>query len=164
MLVARTTQRKAVSPMLQMLSPGGARMGKLGVDWPLVLQVGGWIITGVGLGMSVYDSITSGAKEANVKPGDLSDQDIAALASTIAAKDPQGRSAQQWQQDLTAMLGSGATTIPQPQLCPAGFVRDPATGACLPLQKAGFFQDLSTGELIAIGVGGLVLAKVLKLI
>ena len=163
MLVARTTQRKAVSPMLQMLSPGGARMGKLGVDWPLVLQVGGWIITGIGLGASVYDSIWGAAKETNVKAGDLSDEDISSLASMIAAKDPQGRSPQQWQRDLSAMLGSGAT-IPQPQLCPAGFVRDPATGACLPLQKAGFFQDLSTGELIALGVGGLVLARVLKLI
>lgn len=163
MLVARRTQRKAISPMIQMLSPGGAGMGKLGVDWALVLQVGGWIINGIGLGMSVYDSIWGAKEKMGVKPGDLSDDDIAALASTIAGKDPQGRSAQQWQQDLTAMLGSGATT-PQPQLCPAGFYRDPATGACIPLQKAGFFEDLSTGEWIAIGVGGLVLAKLLKLI
>jgi hypothetical protein len=82
----------------------------------------------------------------------------------IAAADPQGRSKQEWESTLTAMLGAGAAPIPAPQLCPTGYYRDPASGACLPVQKAGFFEDLGTGGMIALGVGGLVLAKVLKLI
>lgn len=159
MLVSRRTESRSISPFSQMNTN---LSGKLGVNWPLVLQVGGWIITGVGLGMSVYDSITSGAQEANLKPGDLSQSDITALASTIAAKDPQGRSALQWEQDLTAMLGSGGPVTPQ--LCPPGSYRDQTTGVCIPIKQAGFFDDMSTGKMIGLGIAGVLAAKMLKLI
>jgi hypothetical protein len=140
------------------------QFGRLGLNFPLLLQVGGWIISGIGLGFTVYESIWGAAEKADLKSGDLSSDDISSLASMIAAKDP-GRSAAEWERNLTAMLGAGAPTIPPAtQTCPAGFYRDPATGACLPLQKAGFFADLSTGGWIALGVGGLLLARVLKLV
>lgn len=145
----------------------GGQFGRLGIDWSLVLLVGGWIIQGAGIGLTVYKSIKAGSEQTGIgiKSGDLSSQDIAALASNMAAADKEGRSPQQWETMLTSMLGTGAPPIvPSPQVCPAGFYSDPATGACLPLQKAGFFADMGTGGMIALGVGGLLLAKMLKLI
>jgi hypothetical protein len=136
--------------------------GGLGVNWALVLQVGGWVINGIGLGMSVYDSIWGAAEKTGIKPGDLSKSDISSLATMISAKDPSGRSAQQWETDLAAAFGSGAGP-PTPQICPAGSYRDPATGVCLPVKKAGFFEDMSTGKMIGLGIGGVLLAKMLKL-
>lgn len=149
--------------MLMPLS-GRRQFAGLGVNWPLVLQVGGWIISGIGLGASVYQAIWGAAEKAGVKSGDLSKDDISSLATMIAAKDP-SRSAAEWERNLTAMLGAGAPIMtPTIQTCPVGYYRDPASGACLPLQKAGIFSDLSTTGWIALGAGALVLAKVLKLI
>lgn len=165
MLVSRRTENRTISPLIQIgMGMSGGMSGGLGVDWSLVLQVGGWVINGIGLGMSVHESIYGAADKTGIKPGDLSTSDISSLATMIAAKDPQGRSAQQWQTDLSAMLGTGAGVPPTPQICPAGFYRDPATGACIPLKTAGFFEDMSTGKVIGLGVAGVLLAKMLKLI
>lgn len=155
--------RNSLMLMLRPKSSGG-QFGRLGVDWPLLLQVGGWIITGIGLGASVYDAIWGGAEKAGIKPGDLSSGDISTLASSIAAGDKKGRSAGEWETMLTAMLGPGAPPLPTGQVPPPGFYRDPASGAFVPIKKAGFFEDLGTGGMIALAVGGIVVAKVLKLI
>lgn len=162
MLVSQKPRIRVASPLMQMLTGGRQRFGSLGVNWPLVLQVGGWIISGIGLGATVYESIWGAKEETGVKPGDLSSGDISSLATMIAAKDPD-RSAAEWERNLTAMLGAGAP-VPTPQICPTGFYRDPTTGACIPLKGAGFFEDMSTGKIIGLGVAGVLLAKMLKLI
>jgi len=167
MLIAQRSQTGGTPYQLRhMLMPLGGRrqFAGLGVNWPLVLQVGGWVITGIGLGMSVYQSIWGAAEKTGVKSGDLSSEDISSLATMIAAKDPT-RSASEWEPILASMLGAGAPVMPPtPPACPGGYYRDPASGACIPLQKAGIFSDLSTTGWIALSAGALVLARVLKLI
>lgn len=169
MLIAQRSETGGTPYQLrQMLMPLGGRrqFGRLGFDVALGLQVAGWIITGIGLGASVYESIWGGAEEAGMKPEDLamSSGDIAAVASNLAKANPAGPTAAQWQNTLSSMLGPGGLTAPTPQLCPAGYYPDPASGACMPLQKAGILSDLSTTGWIAVGVGGLVLLRVLKVI
>lgn len=158
--------------MLMPLNRGGEFAGlgvaRLGVDWWLGARIGAFIIMGIDLGKDVYSAITGAAQQAGVKPGDLSSGNISDMAKQIANSgvDPQGRSAAQWEALLTSQLGTGAAPLPVAPIgtCPMGYYRDPATGACIPLQKAGFLEDMSTGGWIALGAGALVLAKVLKLI
>lgn len=157
--------------MLMPLNRGGEFAGlgvaRLGVDWWLGARLGAFIILGIDLGKDIYSAIKGGAEQAGVKPGDLSSGNISDVAKQIANSgvDPQGRSAAQWEGLLTSQLGTGAPVMtPAIQPCPVGYYRDPATGACIPLQKAGLFEDMSTGAWIALGAGALVLAKVLKLI
>lgn len=158
MLVSRKAESRSISPFSQM----NMRLsGGLGFDVALGLQVAGWIINGIGLGMNVYDSIWGAAEKADIKPGDLSSGDISSLATMIAARDP-SRSAAQWERDLTAMLGSGAPVLPK--TCPPGFYPDQTTGVCVPIKQAGFFDDMSTGKMIGLGIAGVLAAKMLKLI
>lgn len=163
MVLSREGQRRG-SPAMQILPPSAAGygFGALGVNWNLVLQVGGWVIQGIGLGLSVYESVKQGAEKTGLKQGDLTGSDIAELAKMISLQDPSGRSAAQWQQDLSSMIGGTGTTVPV--ACPPGSYRDPATQLCLPVKKAGFLSNLSTVEMIALGVGGFLLAKAAKLI
>lgn len=127
----------------------GPRQGGFGIAWPLLIQFAGWVIQGIGLGLSTYEAI-SGAKE-NVAPDeDLAAGDVRAIAQQIAAADPRRRSVAEWEALLTQTLQPPVTpTI----TCPPGFYRDPATGACLQPKKAGF--HMPTWGWIALGVGGL---------
>lgn len=166
MLLARRQESINLNPLMLTLrsESSGGQFGRLGMEVPTALM---WIGAGVfalGLGWSIYDTIKAASEKTGAKAGDFSTEDLSKIAGAMAKQDPRGRSAEEWMGGLTAMLGPGGSLTPTPQLCPTGFYRDPATGACLPVQKAGFFEDLGTGGMIALGVGGLVLAKVLKLI
>jgi len=128
----------------------GVQQG-LGIAWPLMIQFAGWVIQGIGLGLSTYEAIW-GAKQ-NVAPDeDLAPGDVRAIAQQIAAADPQHRPVSQWEALLNQSLQPQVTPT-VPVTCPPGFYRDPATGACLQVAKAGF--EMPTWGWIALGVGGL---------
>jgi len=97
----------------------GVQQG-LGIAWPLMIQFAGWVIQGIGLGLSTYEAIW-GAKQ-NVAPDeDLAPGDVRAIAQQIAAADPQHRPVSQWEALLNQSL--------QPQVTPTVPVRSRARRA-----------------------------------
>lgn len=126
----------------------GVPTGQLGFNWGLAIQIAGWTINGIGLGLSTYEAV-KGAKEKSgvetLEPGEVS-----AIASQIAAADPQHRTATQWESILAGQFG-GATA---PEPVPPGFYRDPRTGQLVPLitQKAGFLDNVPTWAWVGGGL------------
>lgn len=129
--------------------------GGLGFDWSLAMQIAGWTIQGIGLGLSTYESIR-GAKEKSGVVG-LEESEVAAIASQIAQADPQHRSASTWEALLSQQFG-GAGQVPAVR-CPEGFYPTP-DGACLPIaaQRAGLGAVPTWGWII-IGVLGFAVVK-----
>lgn len=158
MVISRTedgTDLRTFLPVLAQrrtnLSLSGVQQG-LGIAWPLMIQFAGWVIQGIGLGLSAYEAIW-GAKEALPPDQELGPGDVRAIAQQIAAADPQHRPVSQWEALLNQALQPPPVTPTAPVTCPPGFYRDAATGACLQATKAGF--QMPTWGWIALGVGGL---------
>ena len=149
MVIQRTGSGQA--PLLAVLeqerSEGFTGAG-FGIAWPLVIQIAGWVIQGIGLGLSVRESIQD-AKGKVPSGEEVRPSDIRPVAEQVAAADPSGRSASYWEQQLKEGFGMG---VPEP--CPPGFYRDPTTGACLEVKKAGMFEKLPTWAWVLIGLGG----------
>lgn len=127
--------------------------GGFGIAWALVAQVAGWIIQGIGLGKSVYDA-TREAGEKLPPEQKLDQQDVDAVATALQSKFP-ATSKQSWTSLINeAMAGKVQPTAPAPE-CPTGFYRDPVTGACIEIERAGFKMP-SWGWPVAI-IGGIFL-------
>lgn len=158
MVIRRTegqTDIKAFDPVLAQLPAFGGNPAPLtgfGFNWGLAIQIAGWTINGIGLGLSTYEAVRGAKQKAGVEK--LEPSEISAIASQIAQADPQHRSASQWESILAGQFG-GQVTPPQP--APPGFYRDPQTGQLVALPtKAGLFGGLPTWAWIAGGVLGYV--------
>ncbi len=141
--------------MAQMPVFSGTPVGSFGFNWGLAIQIAGWTITGIGLGLSTYEAVKGAKDQSGVEK--LEPGEISAIASQIATADPQHRSASQWESILSSQFG-GPTT---PQPVPPGFYRDPGTGQLVPIptQQAGLFGGLPTWALVG---GGLLIFMVIK--
>jgi len=155
MVISRTPETTDLRAFLPVLAQrptnlSGVPQRGLGIAWPLMVQFAGWVISGIGLGLSAYEAIW-GAKQ-NVTPDEkLGAGDVRAIAQQIAAADPQHRPVSEWEALLNQTLQPAPVT--PTVTCPPGFYRDAATGACLQAAKAGF--EMPTWGWIALGVGGL---------
>lgn len=127
----------------------------LGFNWGLAIQIAGWTINGIGLGLSTYEAVKGAKAQAGVES--LEAGEISAIASQIAAADPQHRTASQWEQILGTQFGGGG----QPPPVPPGFYRDPQTGQLVPIQtqEAGFLASIPTVGWIGIALLGYMAVK-----
>jgi len=115
------------------------------------MQIAGWTIQGVGLGLSTYEALKGAKEQSGVES--LEPGEIQTIAASIAKADPKQRSAAQWEQVIRSQFGtSGVPPGPGAVQCPAGFYPTPE-GGCLPIPdtKAGFLEDVPTWAWI---VGG----------
>lgn len=162
MVIARTegqTDIKAFDPILaQMPVFSGTPTGTLGFNYALALQIAGWVINGIGLGLSTYEAIKGAKTQSGVEK--LEPGEISAIASQIAAADPQHRSAAAWETILAGQFGTTGTT--PPVQIPPGFYIDPRTGQLAPLpddKEAGMLGGLPTWSWIVIGLLGFMVLK-----
>lgn len=130
----------------------GARAGSFGFDWGLAIDTALWIGQGIRMGMRIHQAVT---REEGKPPGleKLDRQDVGTIAKQLSVANPDGtgKTAAQWEQLL---LGTGlGTGIDPGRPCPTGYYKDPVSGACLPIKKAGFLADLPTWGKIALGGG-----------
>lgn len=165
MVIRRTegqTDIKAFDPVLAQLPvfsgiPKPLKTG-LGFNWGLAIQIAGWTINGIGLGLSTYEAVRGAKDKSGVEK--LEPGEISAIASQIAQADPQHRSASQWESILGTQFGGAQVAQPQP--IPEGYYLNPQTGqlVALPgLKKAGMFGDVPPWALVG---GGLLIFLVLK--
>jgi len=161
MVIKRTegeTDIQAFDPVLAQLPAFGgnpAPLSALGFNWGLAIQIAGWTINGIGLGLSTYEAVRGAKDKSGVEK--LEPSEITAIASQIAQADPQHRSATQWESILAGQFGGQVTP---PQETPPGFYRDPQTGQLVPIPtKAGMFGGLPTWAWIVGGVLGFVALK-----
>jgi len=124
------TDIRTFRPFLTRMAVAGLS-GGLGFDWTLAVQVTGWIVSGIGVGLSVKDAIWGAKQQSGVES--LEPAEISAVAAAVAAADPQKRSVSTWEQLLGQQFGAGAVT-PQIPTCPQGFYPTPE-GGCLPIQR-----------------------------
>lgn len=145
-------QQKSELGSVIAFSGAGAGAGSFGIDWGLAVDTALWLGQGVRMGMRIHDAVTNPAG----KPEGLENldrQDVGTIAQQLAVANPDrsGKSAGQWEQLL---LGTGlGTGIDPSKACPTGYYMDPVSRACLPVAKAGFFEDIPTWGKIAIGGG-----------
>lgn len=116
-----------------------------GFDWSLAIQIAGWTITGIGLGMSAIESIRGAKEKSGVEV--LEQSEVAAIASQIAKADPQHRSASTWEALLSQQFGGEPPTTAR---CPEGFYPT-ADGACLPIPTKAGVGGLPTWAWVVIG-------------
>lgn len=161
MLITRTAQGTDLDKFMPVLRQRRSDLGGLiafsgaagfGIDWGLAVDVALWIGQGVRMGMRVHEAVTRPeGKPAGLEKVDR--QDVATISKQLAAANPDqsGKSAAQWEQLLLGTgLGSG---VDPSKPCPTGYYKDPVSGSCLPVKKAGFFGDLPTWGKWAIGAG-----------
>ena len=158
MILERTYEENDAPVMLDVLarSEGMSGFGDLGFDWLLAMEVVGWIAQGIRLGKGLWDSMRGAADQI---PADkkLDQQDVSTVADQLSKQFPTTTKSQ-WEQLLNQGLADKITPQPTPPPCPAGYVRDPITGACVELKKAGL--GIPTWGWIAIaGIGVLLLPK-----
>jgi hypothetical protein len=136
----------------------GLSGGGFGVAWALVAQVVGYVIQGIGLGASVYDAV-KGAGEAVPAGEQATREDVGAIATELQKKFPT-TSKSTWEALLMEGLGAKGPAPTQPP-CPEGYLRDPATGACIEIKRAGMgIGAIPTWGWIALaGMGFLLLPK-----
>jgi len=141
--------------MAQIPAFSGTPQGAFGFNWGLAIQIAGWTINGIGLGLSTYEAVRGAKEKAGVEK--LEPGEINAIASQIAAADPQHRTASQWETILAGQFGG--PTAPEP--APPGFYRDPQTGQLVPIptQQAGFFSTLPTWAWVGGGLLAFMLYK-----
>jgi hypothetical protein len=113
------------------------------------MQVVGWVISGIGLGMSVADAIGEARKKKDIQnPGaTLSPQELVSTAAGLAANDPTMSTAEY----LRLLQGRFGPDAPQ---CPMGMYLDPASNACVPIKKASIFANVPGWGWVIIGIGG----------
>lgn len=154
MVIQRIQGRNDMMSLLPVLSQEqseGFTGAGFGIAWPLVIQIAGWVIQGVGIGMSVRDALRQGKEKANL-PADqpLAPGDINSLAQQVAAVDTQKRGEAYWK-SMLEQADRPAPVLPTP--CKEGFVRDPETGVCIPI-KAGLIDSMPTWGWVLVGLGG----------
>jgi hypothetical protein len=132
--------------VIHQISPFAGLGGNLGFDWALATQITGWVISGIGIGISAVQSVRGAKDKSGVET--LQESEIQAIAASVAKADPQHRTASQWEQILRGQFGAGA---PAPAKCPEGFYPTP-DGGCLPIKKAGIFSDVPGWAWIGGGV------------
>jgi hypothetical protein len=124
--------------------------GSFGIDWRIVGRVGAWIANTIILGLDVKDSIKR--VDEQLPPEEkLAEDDVKALASELSRKFPTAGGTSKWYSMLQEGLAPRIEPTPPP--CPAGFYRDPATGACLEVKKAGFAAGVPAWAWALIGAG-----------
>lgn len=158
MILARTYDENDAPVMFDVLAQaeGMSGFGDLGFDWLMAMEVVGWIAQGIRLGKSVWDSMRGAAEQI---PADkkLDQQDVSTVAENLQRQFPTTTKSQ-WEQLLNQGLADKIVAPPTPPPCPIGYVRDPITGACVELKKAG--MGIPTwGWIVIAGVGLLVLPK-----
>ena len=138
--------RASLLAVLQQEPSEGFTGAGFGIAWSLIMSIAGWVLQGVGLGLSVRDAIR-GAKE-QVPAGEVvTPTDVRTVAQEVAARDPRGRGVDFWE----GLLEEGL----KPETpCPTGFYRDPKTGACLEEKEAGMFEKVPGWGWLLIGLGG----------
>ena len=111
-------------------------MSPLGFSWSLAFQVVGFIAQGISLGKNIYDAIR-GAGEQIPPDQKLDQQDVSTISEQLTKQYPT-TSKSQWEQLINQTLADKVTpqAIPAPQ-CPEGYSRDPITGLCVEIRKAG---------------------------
>ena len=144
--VGQTDMRKFDPIMSQMPVFSGTQGGALGFNWALATQITGWVISGIGLGISTAQAVRGAKEKAGVET--LQESEIQAIASSVAKADPQHRSATQWEQILRGQFGGGGQV---PAKCPEGFYPTP-DGGCLPIKKASFFDEIPTWGWVGGGI------------
>jgi len=144
--------------MTAVLARGGLSGGGFGVAWALVAQVVGYVIQGIGLGKNVYDAV-KGAGEQIPAEQKVDPSDVKAIATELQKRFPT-TSVSAWETLLTEQLG-GKVTTPVVTPCPQGYIRDPATGACIEVKKPGVFAQIPAWGYFVIG--GLALLLLPKL-
>jgi len=134
--------------------------GDFGIAWALVFQIAGWVIQGIGLGLSIKDAVSQ-ANQKLPAGQTVATEDIDLIADQLAKQFPTTSKAQ-WTQLLTegfatkmAIPGPVGPVTPAP--CPEGYYRDPATGICVEA-KTGLGK-LPTWAWIVIGVLGFLWAQ-----
>ena len=158
MILQRTFEENDSSVMLDVLarSEGMSGFGDLGFNWLMAMEVVGWIAQGIRLGKGLWESMRGAADQI---PADqkLDQQDVSTVADQLSKQFPT-TSKSQWEQLLNQGLADKVVAPPIPPPCPAGYTRDPITGACVELKKAG--MGIPTWGWIAIaGIGLLMLPK-----
>lgn len=158
MILARSYDENDAPVMFDVLAQaeGMSGFGDLGFDWLLAMEVVGWIAQGIRLGKTLWDSMRGAAEQI---PADkkLDQQDVSTVADQLSKQFPTTTKSQ-WEQLLNQGLADKIAVQPTPPPCPAGYVRDPITGACVELKKAGL--GIPTWGWIAIaGIGVLLLPK-----
>lgn len=164
MVISRSDQENDSVQMTAVIAMGdrphaGFSGGGFGVAWALVAQVVGYVIQGVGLGKNVYDAVT-GAGEAVPAGQQATADDVSEIATQLQKQFPTV-SKSTWETLLAQGLGAKGPA-PTPPPCPEGYLRDPATGACIEIKRAG----MGIGAIPTWGwfvVGGLALLLVPKL-
>jgi len=152
MLTQRSADGNHRLDMMGALAMSDNLSGGLGIAWPLVIQVAGWIIQGIGLGFSVHEAITS-AKDQIPAGEKLTKEEVGVVAEELAQKFPT-TSKSSWEQLLLEGMADkvqAPTATPAIQ-CPTGYVRDPVSGACMPVQTASAF-NMPTWGWVALGFG-----------
>jgi len=158
MILQRTNEENDSSVMLDVLarSEGMSGFGDLGFNWLMAMEVVGWIAQGIRLGKGLWESMRGAADQI---PADqkLDQQDVSTVADQLSKQFPT-TSKSQWEQLLNQGLADKVVAPPTPPPCPPGYMRDPITGACVELKKAG--MGIPTWGWIAIaGLGVLLLPK-----
>lgn len=144
-----TTDREV---LMSVLATRPGLSGGFGVSWSLVAMVAGYIIQGIGLGKSVYDAV-SGAGEEIPAGQQLRQDDVDAVANELQQRFPT-TSKQSWTSLINeALAGKVEAPTAPAEACPAGFYRDPVTGACLEMEKK---FEMPMWGWAAVAVGGIV--------
>jgi len=128
---------------------GAGQAGQFGFAWSLGFQILGWVISGIGLGMSVADAVADARKKKDIEnPGaTLSPSDLVSTAQKLALADP-SNDTEYYVRLLQGKFG------PDAPKCPVGFYLDPATSTCVPIKKAGIFTNVPGWGWVIIGIGG----------
>lgn len=144
--VGQTDMRKFDAVIVPITSFSGTPQGAFGFNWGLATQIAGWVISGIGLGISTFEAVKGAKDKSGVES--LEEGEIQAIAASVAKADPQHRTSTQWEQILRGQFGGGA---PTPGKCPEGFYPTP-DGGCLPIKKAGFLDEIPTWGWIGGGL------------
>lgn len=166
MVIKRTegqTDIKLFDPVLAQLpvfsgipKPMGG-LGGFGFNWGLATQIAGWVISGIGIGINVVDAMKTAKDKSGVdklEPGEIS-----AIASQIAAADPQHRGTSFWEKAIGTQFGAEPATLPA-QPPPPGYYLNPQTGQLVALPKeGGILGGIPTWGL---ALGGLMIYVALK--
>jgi len=145
MVIERKVGQTALKAFDPVMTFSGSRAG-LGFDWSLAMQIAGWVISGIGLGVSAYEAVKGAKDQSGVVT--LEKSEVAAIASQISKADPQHRSAATWEALLSQQFGGGAV-VPGVK-CPEGFYPTP-DGACLPIPAQAGLGAIPTWGWIVIG-------------
>jgi len=126
--------------------------GGFGIDLWLIAKFGALVIQALDWGKDAISAIRGADEQTGKQAGP---SEISAIADQLASRYPT-TSRSQWENLLAQEIQRPA--VPQLPPCPAGYIRDPATGVCLELAKPTPTVQAGTAGIPAWGwvaLGGL---------